>query len=135
MMSASSKVAGSTATLRRVASNKPRWTSQFVLASSSPCNTMTTITSRRWIATALLATQEASSREYYWQNLQSQWQLAVAATAGAVGCVALAQDDSKVECCGIAGVVGTNDHDARYVPLEFRLGAAGRLVQLQLQHR
>jgi len=79
---------------------------------------MTTITSRRWIATALLATQEASSREYYWQNLQSQWQLAVAATAGAVGCVALAQDDSKVECCGIAGVVGTNDHDARDFLLE-----------------
>jgi hypothetical protein len=39
--------------------------------------------------------------------------LAGAAAAGTIASGII--DDKKAECCGIAGVIGTNDHDARYV--------------------
>jgi hypothetical protein len=43
--------------------------------------------------------------------------LAVVGTMGAVLGSNLIYGDNKIDCCGIAGVVGTEDDDARYVLL------------------
>ena len=62
---------------------------------------------------ATATTVPASNRD----STSTSWLLATAALAS---CVALSGIDSnnnnnnnKVECCGIAGVVGTNGYDAR----------------------
>ena len=67
--------------------------------------------SERWMTVATKAftttALPASNRD------STSWLLATAVLAGCVALSGIDDTNSKAECCGIAGVVGTNGYDAR----------------------
>lgn len=62
---------------------------------------------------AIAGTQNSDKHDYFSMN----WMKTVAAMTATAGALAVSgnsmMNESKTDCCGIVGVVGTTDHDAR----------------------
>ena len=57
----------------------------------------------------------AGAQNYEGNDFSSKWMKTIAAmtAAGTLAASEIANKDSKTHCCGIVGVVGTKEHDAR----------------------
>lgn len=91
-----------------------RFSARSTLRSHVPTRRFATQNAQAALATTVVNGNGVSNQEnpLAWMKV-----LAGITAAGTVASQII--DNRKAECCGIAGVIGTTDHDARYVPFLF----------------